>query len=155
MRRGRINREIAHQIGVHALVFQVLQELAKAFQVHHARRLCQTPGNFSANVIDDGLQRFHRGIDEIRQRPDPYPRLGKVRTQGNQMFAFDLLQSRRFGAQIGKIAVRLKQRNGPGTRNDRDLRMRILGNIPTYRLCVTGTELKTLLFAARVPDQIG
>ena len=54
----KVDREIAHQIGVHPLIFQVLQELAKARQINHARRFGQQAGAFGSGFFDDGLQRF-------------------------------------------------------------------------------------------------
>ena len=67
--------EIAHQIGVHALVFQILQKLPKPRQLAQFRGLGQVARGGNANFIDDRLQRLHRRLDEFGHFPDADTRL--------------------------------------------------------------------------------
>ena len=88
-------REIAHQGGLHPLIAQGLQELAIALEVGQTRRLGQAAQGAGADLVDDGLQGFHRVLDKLGQVPDAQTRLGPVAAQDGDMFGFNALQARK------------------------------------------------------------
>jgi hypothetical protein len=70
-----------------------------------------------------------------------------------EMIAFDLLQVGGFKAQVGKVAVRLKKRDRPSTRDHRNLCVGVVGDVRANRLIVGRTKLETLPLAARIPNE--
>ncbi|MPL60934.1 hypothetical protein SDC9_06499 [bioreactor metagenome] len=149
------HREVAHQARLHALVLQVLQELAEAGQVDHLRRLGQPAGAARADFVDDRLQRLHRVLDEIGHGPDPHPGLHIHRAQDVEVIGLDPLQPRRLAPDLAEVAVRAEQRHRPGSADHRDLRIRVGGGEPVDRLVVARRIHEALPFATGVPDQVG
>ena len=147
--------EIAHQMGVHSLILEVLQKLAKSAEILHLRRFGQLVRGPSAKVIDNPLQRLDRGFDEIRHRPDPHPCLHVRAVQRLKMRAFDLLQAGGLLADIREHVIGPKKRHCPCPGNDQNIRIRIRRQKRPDCLIVTRPEQKRLLLAARVPDQVG
>ena len=90
---------------MHPLVLEVLQELAEAGEIRHLWHLGQTTGFDLPDLVQNALQRLHRGFDEFGHRPDTHPRLGVMRPQHLHVFAFDLLQRGGGAANVGEILI--------------------------------------------------
>ena len=146
--------EITDEERVHALVSEALQELRETFEFGHTGRLGQPLDGRAFHGVENALQVFHRFLEEIGQRPDADIGAAAAVTQGFHEFRLGPLQARGLGPDMREIAVRREKPHRPGARDDRDLRIVVIGHEDAGALVVLRAEHEHLPLAPRVPDKV-